>query len=148
VEEESEMGGGGGHSQVVISKAMLLEESAMRARGHEQMCTQRSTSRVGQRSRKEEEEDEWDAELRAMEGREKKRQLGLLRMHMGDGGRFVSLGKELRVEGPGVGVWIVGWIEVERIACITLLDMHVLSGEDCNAAVSEYGNALSYSTRG
>jgi hypothetical protein len=87
VEEESEMGGGGGgHSQVVISKAMLLEESAMRARGHEQMCTQRSTSRVGERSRKEEEEDEWDAELRAMEGREKKRQLELLRMRGREGG--------------------------------------------------------------
>ena len=85
--EESEMGGGGGgHSQVVVSKAKLLEESAMRARGHEQMCTQRSTSRVGERSRREEEENEWNAELRAMEGREKKRQLGLLRMHRGEGG--------------------------------------------------------------
>jgi hypothetical protein len=86
VEEESEMGGGGGHSQVVGSKAKLLEESAMRARGHEQMCTQRSTSRVGERSKREEEENEWDAELRAMEGREKKRQLELLRMHRGEGG--------------------------------------------------------------
>lgn len=88
VEEESEMGGGGDgdHSQVVVSKAKLLEESAMRARGHEQMCTQRSTSRVGERSRREEEENEWNAELRAMEGREKKRQLGLLRMHRGEGG--------------------------------------------------------------
>jgi hypothetical protein len=85
VEEESEMGRGGGHSQVVISKAMLLEESAMRARGHQQMCTQRSTSRVGERIRKEEEEEVWDAELRAMEGREKKRQLGLLRLHRGEG---------------------------------------------------------------
>ncbi|RYN46788.1 hypothetical protein AA0118_g12411 [Alternaria tenuissima] len=86
VGEESEMGaGGGGHSQVVVSKAKLLEESAMRARGHEQMCTQRSTSRVGERSRREEEEDEWDAELRAMEGREKKRQLELLRVHRGEG---------------------------------------------------------------
>jgi len=55
VEEESEMGGGGGgHSQVVVSKAKLLEESAIRARGHEQMCTQRSASRVGEKSRKEE----------------------------------------------------------------------------------------------
>lgn len=87
VEEESEMGGGGGgHSQVVVSKAMLLEEIAMRARRHEQMCTQRSTSRVGERSKREEEENEWDAELRAMEGREKKRQLELLRMHRGEGG--------------------------------------------------------------
>ncbi|KAH6843616.1 hypothetical protein B0T12DRAFT_506073 [Alternaria alternata] len=86
VEEESEMGGGGGHSQVVISKAMLLEESATRARGNQRMCTQRSLSRVGERSKREEEEKEWDAELRAMEGREKKRQLELLRMHMGEGG--------------------------------------------------------------
>jgi hypothetical protein len=86
VEEDSEMGGGGGYSQVARSKAMLLEESAMKARGHEQMCTQRSLSRAGERSRKEEEEDEWDAELRAMEGREKKRQLELLRMHRGEGG--------------------------------------------------------------
>lgn len=86
VEEESQTGGGCGHSQVVVSKAMLLEESAMRARGHEQLCTQRSTSRVGERSRKEEEENEWDAGLRAMEGREKKRQLELLRMHRGEGG--------------------------------------------------------------
>ncbi|CAN9397592.1 unnamed protein product [Alternaria alternata] len=85
VGEESEMGRGGGHSQVVISKAKLLEESAMRARGNQQMCTQRSTSRVGERSRKEEEEDEWDAELRAMEGREKKRQLELLRVNRGEG---------------------------------------------------------------
>ncbi|CAN9411524.1 unnamed protein product [Alternaria alternata] len=86
VGEESEMSAGGGHSQVVVRKAKLLEESAMRARGHEQMCTQRSTSRVGERSRKEEEEEEWDAELRAMEGREKKRQLESLRMHRGEGG--------------------------------------------------------------
>ena len=88
VGEESEMGGGGGggHAQVVISKAKLLEESAMRARGYEQMCTQRSTSRVGQRSKREEEENEWGAELRAMEGREKKRQLELLRVHRGEGG--------------------------------------------------------------
>jgi hypothetical protein len=50
------------------------------------MCTQRSTSRVGERSKREEEENEWDAELRAMEGREKKRQLELLRMHRGEGG--------------------------------------------------------------
>ncbi|CAN9388440.1 unnamed protein product [Alternaria alternata] len=86
VGEESEMGaGGGGHSQVVVRKAKLLEESAMRARGHQRMCTQRSTSRVGERSKREEEEDEWDAELRAMEGREKKRQLELLRLHRGEG---------------------------------------------------------------
>ena len=80
------MGGGGGHPQVVISKAKLLEESAMRAGGNQQLCTQRSLSRVGERSKREEEEKEWDAELRAMEGREKKRQLELLRMHMGEGG--------------------------------------------------------------
>ncbi|CAI9627575.1 unnamed protein product [Alternaria burnsii] len=87
VGEESGMGGGGGgHAQVVISKAKLLGESAMRARGYEQMCTQRSTSRVGQRSKREEEENEWGAELRAMEGREKKRQLELLRVHRGEGG--------------------------------------------------------------
>ncbi|KAB2100456.1 hypothetical protein AG0111_0g11304 [Alternaria gaisen] len=87
---ESDMGGGGGggggHAQVVISKAKLLEESAMRTRGYEQMCTQRSTSRVGQRSKREEEENEWGAKLRAMEGREKKRQLELLRVHRGEGG--------------------------------------------------------------
>ncbi|KAH8632762.1 hypothetical protein IG631_11396 [Alternaria alternata] len=86
VEEESEVGGDGGHSQVVVGKAKLLEESAMRARGNQQMCTQRSTSRVSERRGKEEEEEEWDAELRAMEGREKKRQLEILRMHRGEGG--------------------------------------------------------------
>jgi hypothetical protein len=87
VGEESEMGGGdGGHSQVVVSNAKLLEESAMRARGNQQICTQRSLSRLGEGSKREEEENEWNAELRAMEGREKKRQLELLRMHRGEGG--------------------------------------------------------------